>query len=308
VQRLLVAPDDALADLVPRLPRLTEGECFVGVGSTQVWSIAAGCRAPVLVLVGTNRGAWVHNLVTIGLLHITAGRGDFLARLLSREPERRELDTLPFAQSDFDRKLLRDTVHHVSRAIAAHLQRELLEEERAAILELLYRHAHGGLALGATGGTCARTLHDDLMTLSAAQTPVHFLRDDAAFTHLAQLVRQSAVELRFADLHSPLLVRSLTRAWKKKACRLALLQLDADVPLARHWAHAPLAPAAQVIHGGALAPLSSVLGERQESRVVPGWPSDGARDWGAWSERLLTAPIEEAEAEADAIASSLGLL
>lgn len=279
----------------------------MGTGSTQVWSLAAGCYAPALILVGTNRGAWVHNLVTIGLLHITGSRGDFIARLLSREPQHAELDTLPFAQADFDRRLLRDTAHHVTRAITDHLARELLDEERAAVLEVLYRYARDGLALPCALGP--RTLRDDFTELSAAQTPVHFLRHDTHFMHLSQLVRKGAVELWFADLHSVLLVRALSRAWKKKECRLALLQLEADAPLARHWETAPHSGNAQVIQNGELQPLSSVLGERPDISTALSWPThDGARDWAAWSERLLTSPPAEAVAEADAIASTLGLL
>lgn len=301
-----MAPNDSLAKLAPCLPQLTERECFVGTGSTQVWSLAASCAAPSLVLVGTQRGAWVHNLVTIGLLHITGSRGDFLARLLSREPEHPELDTLPFAQADFDRKLLRDTAHHVTRAITAHLQRELLDEERAAVLEVLYRHARNGLALASAEST--RTLRDDFSEVSAAHMPVHFLRSDAHFTHLSQLVRNNAVEVWFADLHSVLLVRELSRAWKKKERRLALLQLEADAPLASHWESAPHSEEAMVIQNGLLSPLTSVLGERPDISASLAWPNDGARDWNAWSERLLTGEPAEAEAEADAMASTLGLL
>ncbi len=293
----LVAQDESLAELVALLPVLGADECFVATGSVRVWSLAGHCRAPALSILGDARSAWTHNLVTLGLLHITATRSDFLSRLLSREAQTSDLDSLPFRQDQGDVRMLRDSAHHIGRAVAEHLQRGLFAPERAGIVALLLRFSADGLALGKK-----RCFEDDLRLHTASGHATHFLANDTIFAHVRELVRGGGAALHFRSTDD---TEALSEHLEKNNRRVGLLDLGGEPPSSA-WQRPPRSTTAK------LAGRDGWLGLEQALHSAPppvstrlsAWPN--GVDWDARCEAALALP-DAASSEATTLSSALGL-
>lgn len=113
---------------------LASDEVLVCIGddAEAAWSVAARLRAASFVLVTNSRQAQFEHRLFCGLFAITGNAEDFATRLLSRVAAPQQAP------------LMRDTAHHVTRALTADLGQRLTEAEKALIVERLWRAAHHG--------------------------------------------------------------------------------------------------------------------------------------------------------------------
>lgn len=299
VRRTLTQQTVSLADLVVLRPRLSSDEALLGVGSTDVWSYAGFVRAPRLILVDARSCVWFENLVLIGLFHIVGTPEDFSSRLFSRTGARGQ---------PFDERLLRDTFHHITRAVAEHLGRSVSPRERAGIFEVLVRHAAEDLRPEPVNAA------NDAMT--------HFLLDQPAFNWLSGLVRNSHVlVLREAPFENPC-INTISNWLEQTTARLALcFFIDHDAimhkPEVDH--ELPNTETTRVITSESDGRLTfSTLSEWTPAKALRASlsgrnevPESSKKlfvdeDWDAWCERILTTDAALRDAEVDALAQALG--
>lgn len=191
------------ADLVP----LASHEAIVGVGDDpfSLWTLAANLQAPCLVAVTARRAVYFDHLLVLGLFSITAGPQDFYARLTSRD-----------GPGDPSIALLRDTTHHVCRAVTEQLGHRLYEAQRATIFERAWRHA-----------------------FSPPAEP-GFLRDPRTFAALERLCRSGKVEVLWGDARTYTLGDQVSTALRERQSALGALAIfDVQGEISRHLARGP---------------------------------------------------------------------
>ncbi|MCC6807781.1 MAG: hypothetical protein IT381_10175 [Deltaproteobacteria bacterium] len=198
------------AQLVP----LASQEAFIAIGDEAfaAWTLAANLQAPCLVAVTQKRAAYFDHLVILGLFSITGGPQDFYARLTSRA------DASPAAvpASEPSVALLRDTAHHVCRAVSEQLGHRLAEAERAIVFERMWR-----------------------LAFSPPPAP-GFLRDERTYAALERLTRSGFVELIWGDGRTYIAADQANRALRSRGMAIgAFAVFDPRAEFDHHAARAP---------------------------------------------------------------------